>query len=285
MGKKTMNEDFFSKFHQSPRPEFARSLYEKLMQDTKTSPVYKRYFTVKRMAFGLMALCLVFILSMTMSPATRAAARAVIDSIIGRITVKGITVSVSEDPPMPSGEGESESYSEIWTPIHPDDISANHSFFAKLPTWIPAGYTIQERAALYYGSMYGVPPSSALFQWKNKMDENIQLWILRGACPNGSTENLTSNCTLATYITVGMESEPQIVAINDQPAILYEGIMGLADLSGSVRTWNPSRWKPMKDVAKGMSMIWEDGERTFWLTIESTGITKEEMLRLAESIP
>jgi hypothetical protein len=61
--------------------------------------------------------------------------------------------------------------------------------------------------------------------------------------------------------------------------------MGLADLSGSVRIWNPSRWRPTKDVTKGMSMIWEDGDRTFWLTIESVTITKGEALRLAESIP
>ncbi len=280
-----MNEEFLLKFRKSPSPEFARSLYEKLMQDTKTSSVYKRYFTVKRMAFAAIVLGLVFMLITTLSPATRATARELIDAIIAKFTLRGTTVFVSDDPPVGSGEEQSESYSEIWTPLSPVDISADHSFYAKLPAWVPAGYILQERAALYYAAIYDVPPSSALFQWKNKAGESIQLWVIRGSCPNGPTYKMTSECTLATYISLGIESEPQIIALNDQPAILFGGVMGLADLSGPVRKWNPSRWKPTADVTKGLSMTWENEDQTFWLTVESGTISREDVIRLAESIP
>src|SRR5688572_14370203 len=113
MGESTMNEEFLFKFQKPPRPEFARSLYEKLMQEPKSISVYQRYFTIKRMALVMAVLGLVFVLSLTFSPATRAAARALIDHIIGRVTVGGTTVLVSEDPPVPIAEGQSESYSEI----------------------------------------------------------------------------------------------------------------------------------------------------------------------------
>jgi hypothetical protein len=207
--------------------------------------------------------------------------------IIAKVTVKGTTVLVnSDEPPTPSEES-GESYSEIWTPISPNNISANYSFFARLPTWVPTGYVLQERAALYYGSMYAETPDSALFEWKDNTGETIQLQVMKGSCPNGPgpSQVRTSDCTLAIYVSVGLKSEPQVTAVNGEPAILYTGLTGFADLSGLVRKWNPSRWKAIKDITKGATMIWESKGRTFMLTVESATITKEDILRLAESIP
>ncbi len=274
-----MNDDFLSKSRQSPRPEFARSLYARLAREAEAKAPVSRTSAAKRLAFALMALGVMFVLTIAVSPAVRAA----IDDIIARITVRGTTVIVSAEPPAPTGDGAD--YSLIWTPISPNDVSTGYSFFARLPTWIPSGYTLQARGALYYASMFDETPFSALFEWKNDAGETIQLHIMKGSCPDGPSHDPTSGCALASYISVGPDSEPQVIMLNGQPAIFYRGVTGLADLTGSVRKWNPSRWKSNRDVTKGASMIWESNGRTFMLAADSTALSQESLLRLAESIP
>lgn len=294
MGEKTMNDDFFSKFRQSPRPEFNQSLYIKLTHDERARPIINRHPIAKRIAYVLAALCLMFALTLAVSPAVRAAALTVMDDIIEIITVRGVTIFVSDEPlPTPAAPAEGgESYSEIWTPLSPHDISANHPFFAKLPTWVPSGYVLQERAALYYGAMYDVAPGSAVFEWKDNTGETIQLEVMKGSClngefydPDGPLHDRRSDCTIGIYVTVGSENKPQILEINRQPAVFFQGVWGLADLSDPVRKWNPFRWKPTKDVTNGAWITWENDGRTFRLLVESAAITKEDVIRLAESIP
>jgi hypothetical protein len=299
VGEKTMNDDFFSKFRQSPRPEFNQSLYARLMQDTKAGMFISLRSTSKRIAFALAALCLTFALALVVSPTVRAAALAAVDNIITKITVRGVTVFVIDKPlpvttpvSTPATTKVSESYSDVWTPVSPSDISANYSFFAKLPTWVPSGYTLQERAALNYTSILETPPSGALFEWKDNTGETIQLRVDKGSCPNGplydpngTMHDYRQDCTYMVYFEVGPESEPQVIDLNGQRAVFIHGVGGLADLSGSVRKWNPSRWKSTNDDTKGAWMIWENNGRTFILIATSATITKEDVIRLAKSIP
>lgn len=289
-----MNDDFLSNFRQTPRPDFAQALYTKLMHDAKAKPVIRRHSAAKRTAYVLAALCLMFALTLALSPAARAAALTVVGDIIEKITVRGVTILVSDEPlPTPATPTEGgESYSEIWTPLSPRDISADHPFFAKLPAWVPTGYVLQERAALYYGAITEASPSSALFEWKDNTGETIQLEVRKGSClngefydPDGPLHDRRSDCTIGIYVIVGPEDKPQILAINDQPAVFFQGVWGLADLSDPVRKWNPSRWKPTKDVTTGAWITWENQGRTFMLVAESAAITQEDLLRLAESIP
>jgi hypothetical protein len=228
-----------------------------------------------------------------MSPAVRADARAVVDNFIAKITMRGMTVWVYDEFPTPTEEWErSESYGEIWRPVSPGDISANYPFFAPLPTWVPSGYTLQERAAIYFQSTYAETPSFSVFEWKDNTDDMIQLDVRKASCPNGPFYNPDeplpaerSDCTIWTFIPLPLESEPQVIAINGQPALFYRGLTTFADLSGSVRKWNPSRYMSNMDVTKGATMRWESDGRTFTLIATSTTISKEDLLRLAESIP
>lgn len=274
-----MNDDFLSRFRQAPRPEFAQALYAKLNQRVEAHQQLNRSRLAKRLTLSLAMLGVVFTVTMTVSPVVRAA----VSDFIAKITVRGTTVLVDEETSVPAGEHES--YSLIWIPATPQDVSTGYSFYAKAPSWLPSGYTLQERAALYYASMFDESPFSALFEWKNHADESIQLQVIKGACPNGPSHDPASGCTLESFISVGLESGPEVIAIDDQPAILYRGVAGLADLSGSTRKWNPSRLKPSGDIAKGWSLIWEKEGRTFHLVIESSAIAKEDVVRLAESIP
>jgi hypothetical protein len=279
-----MNDDFFSTFREEPPPVFTQSLYHKLAHETEAQHGVRRNSNLKRMGLAFAALILVFALTLAVSPAARAA----MDEIITEIIVRGTTVFVSNEvPDYSTFPEESESYAVIWTPVSPEEISADYPFFAKLPTWVPSGYVLQERAALYYWDMFA-PPSSSLFQWKNGHGEMIQLEVNKGSCPNGpfyESGAPRSDCAIQAFISVGKESEPQVIAVHDQPGVLIRVAYGFADLSGDVREWNPDRWKKSKDPAKGISMIWENDGRTFRLVAESAAITKEDLIRLAESIP
>jgi hypothetical protein len=180
----------------------------------------------------------------------------------------------------------------VWKPLSPEGISREYPFFAKLPAWVPVGYTLQDQAALYYTSTIETPPFSALFQWKDENGGWIQLEIMNGSCLNGQFHNSDdgfqdrrSDCTLAMYITVESERQLDVTTVHDQPAVFFYGNLMIADLSGASQTWNPSRWLYASDETTGMTMIWENDGRTYSLVTEAAKLTKEDMLRLAESIP
>jgi hypothetical protein len=267
-----MNDDFLTKFRQSPRPEFAQALYVRLAQDGKTHKSTGWSPAARRAALVLAALCLAFALALAVSPAVRAA----VEDILAK------------EIPEQMRTGEGETYAEIWTPASPDQIAADHPFFARFPTWVPSGYKLQRQAALFYGSMYQEMPSHALVQWKNARGETIQLDVTKGSCLDGSSEdsaNMGPDCTLASYFSVGLENEPQVIAVTDQPAILFRGVFGLADLSGTIREWNPSRGTWNTNPEAGYSLIWENERRTFFLVVSSRRISEKGVIRIAESIP
>lgn len=289
-----MNDDFFSKFHKSPRPEFAQSLYAILAQDIEARSFINRRSALKRITFALATIFLLFVFTLAVSPTARVSALAVVKDIIEEFSIRGVTVFVTDESlPTPTAPAEgNESYSAVWTPLSPQDISADYPFFAKLPTWIPNGYVLQERAALYYFSIIETPPFSALFEWKDNTGETIQLEVMQGSCLNGQFydsdgpfHDRRSDCTIGIFISVESDNKPEVLVINGQPAVFFRGVMKLADLSGAFQKWNPSREKVPNDFTKGTTMIWENEGRTFWLSVESVTITKEDVIRLAESIP
>jgi hypothetical protein len=216
---------------------------------------------------------------LAISPTVQAA----VESIIARITVGGTTVIMDAPPPVSTLENES--YSLIWTQVSPETIQSNQPFFALLPTWIPSGYMLQERAALYYLSRFDQTPFSSLFEWRNDSGETIQLNILKGSCPNSPSHDPASGCTLSTYIQVGLKSQPEVIKINHQPAVLSTGPVTLADLSDPVEKWNPARWKLNSAAKEGSLLVWENDGRTFMLYVSSGIIAKEDLIHLAESIP
>lgn len=282
-----MNDDFLSKFRKSPRPEFAQSLYAKLAKDMHPVQLTGRT-TTRRLAYALTVLCLAVFLGVAVLPA---AARA-LEKIIATIRMRGVTVFVDDEPYVPSsGEESYESYSFIWKPLAPSDISDDYPFFAKLPTWIPSGYLLQERVGLYFGNMYGLP-KEAVFEWKNNDGTMIQLEVIEGSCPNGAfydpdgpLHDMRSDCTFSMYIFIGPDSKMESLTISGQPAFLFHGGVWFADLTGSVGKWNPYRGRVPKDPTSGAWMTWERDGRTFFLIVESDTVTRDDIVRMAESIP
>jgi hypothetical protein len=276
-----MNDDFLCGFRQPPSPEFAQSLYARLVNEEKAQKIMHRT-AGKRAALALAVLSLAFALLMYVSPAARAAAQQVINELIGKITLKGITFFVSSDSADPSKfPQEGESYELVWTPLSPSEISSDYSFLARMPAWVPSGYILQDRAALYYVSypIKPIPPDTAVFQWKNRAGEMIELMEQKGSCPY---EPSGSGCTGQLSVSVGMNDEPQVIAVNDHPGVIFGGMTATYNLADPVKKWNPERWKI---VPKGLTMIWENGGTTFWLITNSQKVSRDNLIRLAESIP
>jgi len=284
-----MNDKFLYQLCEEPEPEFANNLrqklsqppYTKLAQDAKTRLFTSRYFTTKRMVSALVALSLAFALTFFVSPVVRAAVIDIIETII----IKGMTVWVSDD--VSAVKGESETYSVIWTPVRPGDIATNYPDFAKLPTWVPSGYLLQDRAALF-GSMIQEMPDSVLVEWKNKHGDIIQLEVSKGSCPNGQVWESgapRSDCTYISFINVDLENQPEIIMINEQTAILFPGLQILMDLSDPIQPWNPYRRKFDNRDPEAFFLIWESDGMRFTIATKSRTISKEDLIRLAESIP
>jgi hypothetical protein len=284
-----MNDEFLYQLYEEPEPEFAKILRQKLIQssstnlkqDEKAGSIISRHPMAKRMALALVALSLTFALAIIVSPTVRAA----VTDIIKTIIVRGTTVWVSEDVPAVRGEGET--YSEIWTPASPSELSADYPDFAKLPTWVPSGYLLQERAALF-GSVSQEKAYSVLVEWKNKHGDTIQLKVLKGSCPNGylwESGAPRSDCTHMGYFIVGSEDQPEVIMINEQPAVLFPGLQILMDLSDPIRQWNPYRVKFDNREPEAFFLTWESDGMTFEIATKSPTISKKDLIRLAESIP
>ena len=282
------DDDFLSEFRQSPRPEFAQALYAKLDQGAKAGALGGRHSIAKRVALALAGLCLLVLALYVAAPAE---ARAVVDDFIAKISIRGMTVKVYDEE-FPTSLPASETYSEIWKAVSPGDIGAADAFFAALPAWVPPGYSLQEGAGLYFQSFHAKTASAAVFEWKNREAETIQLRVEKGSCPNGLFYDpdgpslvMRTECLFAINISARLKSDPQLTRSRAHPAILYSELAGLADLSGPVKAWNPSRWKAIKDINSGSMLIWENEGRTYWITAESSSVSRADLLRMAESIP
>ena len=278
-----MNDEFLYTLQEEPESGFVNSLRQRLnhsfpADSAKAQSSMDRHPSVKRMILAAVALSLTFALTLAISPIARAAVTDMIKTII----VRGTTVWVSDDVPAVKGEGES--YSKIWTPVHPSEISD----FAKLPAWIPVGYLLQERAALFASVNQAEQADSALFEWRDKHDNRIQLQVSKGTCPNGEyweSGARRSDCGRMMYIEVGSEYQPDLITIHDQPALLFREFQILMNLSDPIQEWNPYRVSYDNRDPEALFLIWESDGMTFELATKSPAIWKADLIRIAESIP
>jgi len=276
-----MDDDFLSGFRQPPTAEFAQGLLARLVDEEKARKK-TRDSTWKRVGFAFAALCLALTVLLLVSPAARTAAQQVINDILGKITLPGITVFVSSDRPSPSEfPPELESYEVIWTPLSPDEISSGSSDLARLPAWLPPAYALQGRAALFYQSYptRPIPPDMAVFQWKSRAGDIIQLMVDKTSC---SYEQSLSDCASHTYVAMGINDEPQVITVNGHSGIIFSGMTFVFNLSDPVKQWNPARERL---VPQGLTMMWRDDVILFWITTNSPEISRDDLMRLAESIP
>ena len=285
-----MNDKFLYQLREEPTPEFASSLRQRIsrhsgsefLSNRKAGTTMKPFFSVKRFALAFVALLLVLALALTISPAARAA----VSKIIETITMNGVTVWVSED--IPVLQGESESYAELWTPLSPAELSARHPDLARLPAWIPDGYVLQERAALFGSMIRPKEPYAALFEWKNAQGGIIQIRVSKGACPNGQLWESgapRSDCAYAAGFNADAENPPEVLKIDNQEALLLPGLQILMNLADPLQEWNPYRGRYDNRDPQASLLIFETDGMRFEIATKAQDISKDELIRLAESIP
>lgn len=127
-----MNDEFlYQQLNAQPRPEFARTLYEKIDRPAKEPA---RALFLRRLAVGFAALLLALALTLTVSPAARAYLMSFIREIGG--------LSFEESDVYPGGDG----------PVHiaPSEtltfaeVQAGRPFPIGLPAWVPEGMAPQD---------------------------------------------------------------------------------------------------------------------------------------------
>jgi len=139
-----MNDDFLNEIREPPHPEFARSLYEKLSRESRSTMSTSRH--AQRMRFVTRAFAAVVLalgLTILVFPGARVALAQFIQNIAGFHYRETEQIS----PPI---EG---------TPIRPDKITLSEAralmpqLVFGLPSWSPPGYVLQEQVNYYANSI------------------------------------------------------------------------------------------------------------------------------------
>ena len=87
------------------------------------------------------------------------------------------------------------------------------------------------------------------------------------------------------YVEVGSDYQPEMIMIHNQPALLFPDFQILMDLSDPIQAWNPYRVKYDNRDPEAFFLIWESNGMTFEIAMKSPTIWKQDLIRIAESIP
>jgi hypothetical protein len=236
-----------------------------------------------RVGLSLAGLAALLVLITVVYPPARALADQIIQKItFGRITV--IAEDVTEVAPTPEQPPE-DNFSTLWTPANLADVQAKYPALASLPGWVPSGYTRQERVALFYHDSFGTSPDYATYEWTNSQDDSIQLTIFTGACYHGSSYDPAVGCNFQSFISSDPAHPVVLTKVNGQTAALLQGGGWRQDFSVPARQWNPTHYRPNPDNQHALELIWEKGPAEFMLSASSDNVPKNDLVRMAESIP
>ncbi len=183
--------------------------------------------------------------SMIVSPA----ARAQVQTWMGEIG--GILFTTDGDYP-----GDDEPITIIQSEsMRLDEARETLGLAIDLPTWVPAGYVLQEEVSV---PRFGDEAVRVEITWTSPAEPSILFNIER--YPAGSEGNWL----------VGPESI-QEVRVHGEPASLVRGF------------WNADakQW----DTSDGLSLYWKKGEQEYILRTFGRDISVEALIRMAESVP
>lgn len=239
-----MNDEFLAELREAPRAEFSDGLYGRLAQQKADAP---RFGALKIAATALLALALPLALAMTFSPAARAAAQRVIQ------TVGNLAFDVSDE--YPGGDGPvSILESEEMTL---EQARARFPVALRVPTWAPNGYAREERV-----SITQLPDGniSALMTWQG--DEN-RLALYTYSSPQTLLRRGSDG------IAVGPGSVEE-VQVSGKPAAIVRGAW-----NANTRTWGPDML---------ISLLWTDDERGYMLSGMDQHVSVADLVKIAESM-
>ncbi len=189
-----MNDDFLNGFRESPRPEFARSLYGKLSRERQFAMfTSRRAQTIRVVVRALAAVLLAFGLTLLVLPDVRVALAQFIQNIAGFAYKETEQVGPPKDGTL----------------VEPDKIrlSEAQALLPQLtfgvPSWSPAGYILQEEVH-YYGDFI-------MLNWVSEKTGSYGISLLIGSAAHLSSDPIETG------------PGPQEVLIGSTPALLERG--------------------------------------------------------------
>ena len=241
-----MNDDFLYKFHNTPRREFAASLYERISKPMKT----KSKSTALR--FATLSLSLLAILTATLlfSPSVRALADTLIGQFGAYIFVQGTPVPIQQDvADKKNVEVQSEPNNDDAYSFAPDAAAAGQlaGFTVLAPAYVPEGFTPSGTDNVTSGwrvtSKWG--GEAALISYDNLADD--------------------SYFTIEEF-QIGQDSPMTI----ERPEIVAVTVRGL-----------PGVWTLDPDGQKN-GLVWDENGITY--SVWSNKLSLEELQKVAESL-
>jgi hypothetical protein len=260
-----MNDEFLSRLRKPPRRSFAEALYAKISTSQRSQTMFATYF--KRLGWALAVLSLILALTLAISPTARAAALTLVHDIGGLIFNEtdhfdtealppGITGSytlISNEPP--DGEHLEVLDTEI---VSLEEARSRLGYAFGLPGWLPDGF-IQNAEIRYLipdGQVFQQP--LACLRWEN-------------ASPSAALDlciQYPAQTDIQYVIGQGGVDEVQV---SGQPAALQKGAWDL----------ETKQWVETDLVI----LMWARDGATYQFSADSTVVSVDALIQMAESIP
>lgn len=242
-----MDDEFLKQYRKQPRPAFTESLYRKISTKERIGSGMRKF------SFAFTAFLAVIALTLGFSPQARGAALELIRE------VGGLRFHETSDYP---GGGEPV---EIVPSKYISLEEARQTFpgFISLPISVPDGYTLDPEVELIDFNGGQVPV--AVLNWKKETAEGSwSALILRITYTTGEVKN---------YAEVVGNGAIEEITIHGKPAAIIKG------------GWNYDTQSYDHEIAHH-GIRWMYGEQTFYSLESSSGaLSKEELIKIAESIP
>lgn len=262
-----MNDNFLTQFRESPRPEFARALYDRISQETKTPLLSLPIGTVKkRLVWAMAALCLAFVVALAASPEVRAQVSQ-FWSIIG-----GVWFRVTTQPPMPPVMRPLPTASgkvSLGKELSLTEAKAELAFAFKIPTWAPEGFVLHDKVTIHD---WPINRHVSLF-WYNAQRVPIQLMVRHNVYYDFWERKYKVGPPISLPVPPGSVEE---VKINGQPAALIYGFWGYR--------YDISQPTPQPAFLPMLALQWMEGEVVYWLSADQRYVTVNDLIRMAESM-
>lgn len=260
-----MNDEFLTKFHRTPRAEFADALYERISREPQPSfaQALGQRLTLRN---SVIMIVLLFVVVACVYAVTEKRWNKV-----GDIWVEvQRTYKVDFTPPSEVSE-------ELQPIPEPECLSIEEAreilrFELHVPTWAPDGFTFDDRIC-------GIDRTSdfAGLYWKgadeysgiNVISQNLRIF-------NMSTQEYEIMPAVA-WGPVGPGSYEEVQVLG-QPAILVHGDWEEPFMTGPLNQKYEFRW----DRKRGLQLHWVDGEVMYHLFTHAH-VSAEDLIRMAES--
>jgi|YNPNPStandDraft_1061719.scaffolds.fasta_scaffold02796_9 hypothetical protein len=242
-----MNDDFISRLRAAPRPEFAEALYRRISASERPTPVLGRSFASRRLAWSLAVLGLACLVTLAAFPQARAA--------VGEAVRRIGAISVWETAEHPYLGGEVRTIPEKLVPLA--EVESLLDGRVTLPTWVPEGFILKDKAQLYRDPLDAEQWSVGLIYEHKPSRKTISLFI----------RHLNQDFVPTEIVGPGSVEE---VTIKGQPAALVRG------------AWNPTtqEWRSTGLV----HLHWAAGKMVYQLVTGEGAVSTADLVRMAESM-